>query len=274
MNTLIDRLIRLRNAVDYPLRQILRWQRGGYRPPTGPKEDLFSHLSPEDRKRAEETALRLAESYHLEGFARVSGPVNYRENLFYLHLLETALEQAQLQLPASLLAADIGPSHWFYVQALHACLRFWQCPEGREVRLEGYEADAFRVYTDLRSRLDHAQGHMRGLPGVTYLPRAFEAQPERFDLVVMFFPFVFERDHLEWGLPGRMFVPRALLAAAWESLRPGGALLVANQGEEEHRVERENFTALGIPVDAALRIDPLLYTYDLERFVLVGKKAI
>jgi SAM-dependent methyltransferase len=263
-------LLRLRNAVDYPLRQLVRWQRGGFRPAYGDKTNLFHDLTEDDRRRAFTLARRLRGDYHLAAFEADSSPVNYRENLFYLAMLEEALVRTGINLPDPVRAADIGPSHWFYVQALHALLRYWGCPEGREVILEGWEADPYRVYADLRSRIDHARGHLRGLTGASYLPHIFERQPARYDLVLMLFPFVFEKDHIDWGLPARMFQPRELLQAAWDSLKPGGILIIVNQGEEEHLAERENLAELGIPVRAAFHQDPLLFTYPFERYALAA----
>ncbi len=264
-------LMRLRNAIDYPLRQWIRWRRGGFAPLVGDSMDgLFEHLPAPRRQSAEKLAARLREQYQLAEFERSASATNYRENLFYLHMLETALGRAGVPVPDPLLAADIGPSHWFYVQALHALLRWWQAPAGRAVQLEGYEADPYRVYADLRSRYDHAIGHVRGLTGVSYLPRAFSAQPARFPLLFMLFPFVFEPDHLAWGLPGKLFRPDDLLRAAWDSLQPGGILIIVNQGPEEHARQRERLRAAGIEPVAAYQQDDLFYSYPYKRFVLVA----
>lgn len=263
-------LLDARNRLDYPLRQLFRWRRAGFRIRPRPADDLWAALPPADRPRAAELAGRLARQYHLQELASQTTPVNYRENLFYLHLLESALEASQISLPDSLRAADIGPSHWFYVQALAALLRWWRTPHPRQIDLQGYEIDAYRVYADLHSRYDHALGHMRGLPGVTYIPHGFTTQPSTFHLIFMLFPFVFSKDHLEWGLPGSLFQPRALLQAAWQSLQPGGLLIIVNQGEAEHAAQRALLESEGIPIRAAFRHDPLLFRYSLDRFVLTA----
>ncbi len=270
---MLQALLRLRNAIDYPLRQFFRWRRGGFVPHASSKEGLFAHLPAPRRKAAEQLEARLREQYHLASFERAASAQNYRENLFYLHMLETALERGGCALPDPLLAADIGPSHWFHVQGLYALLRRWHAPDGRGLQLEGYEADPYRIYSDLRSRYDHAIGHLRGLKGAAYLPRAFSPQPARFSLILMLFPFVFEQDHLEWGLPGLLFRPDDLLHAAWQSLRPGGTLMVVNQGAAEHARQRERLLAAGIEPVAAFAQDDLLYSYPYERFVLVAKRG-
>ncbi|HVN52762.1 MAG TPA: hypothetical protein VMT46_00425 [Anaerolineaceae bacterium] len=262
--------LRIRNAVDYPLRQFFRWRRSGLRLPTGTSAGLFSDLPTGQRARAINLADRLHAEYHLEPLLVNTAAGIYRENLFYLDLLESALERADASLGNPFVAADIGPSHWFYVRALYSLLRWWRCPQGRDLSLTGYEVDAYRVYADFHSRYDHAQAHIRDLPGVTFLPRPFQRQESSLDLVLMLFPFVFERDHLLWGLPAGLFQPERLLEDGWLSLKPGGVLVVVNQGRDEHKVQAARLSALGIVPRAAYRQDPLLFRYAFDRYVLVS----
>ncbi|MBL8056826.1 MAG: hypothetical protein JNK29_09015, partial [Anaerolineales bacterium] len=197
-------LHRFRNAVDYPLRELFRWRRPGLRLRNGPKHALFAHLPAEQRVQAEAAADRLLTHYPLRYLHDHSPADNYRENLFYLELLERALNAAHPALPDTLTAGDIGPSHWFYAQALYALWAGWDRPAAapRAVTLTAFEADAFRVYGDLHSRWDHAQAHRQGLPDdrVRYEPRAFVPAPAAYDALTLLFPFVFESDHLQWGL--------------------------------------------------------------------------
>lgn len=266
---LIFALLRVRNTLDYPLRQLFHWRRRGFRLKRQLAMDLYADLPQQARAEAEVLAEDLKNRYHLESFFQDSSPVNYRENLFYLSMLEQALDSCQHRLPAAVEAVDIGPSHWFYVQALHAVLKWWRFPSGRSVVLRGYEVDPYRVYKDLFSRADHAHAHMRGLPGVEYVPRGFTLQAGRLDLITMLFPFVFERDHLEWGLPSPVFQPDALLVSAWNSLKPGGILIIVNQGRDEHLAQRKRLDDHAIPVTAAFQMAPLLFRYSLDRFGLV-----
>lgn len=261
------------NRIDYPLRQFFRWRRPGFRPRTGPKDDLYADLPGPERVKAGRLAGQYTQNYRLETLSQHSTSGAYRENLFYLDLLVQALDRAGAALPDPLAAADIGPSHWFYVQALHAGLKWWRAPAGRQISLTGFEADAYRVYSDFYSRRDHALGHMRGLDGVTYLPEAFTCRPAGFDLITLFFPFVFEKDHLEWGLPAGLFQPRRLLADAWNSLKPGGTLLIVNQGRAEHRAQAEMLAQLGIQPACAYRQDALLFRYDLDRYLLAARRV-
>jgi hypothetical protein len=266
-------LLRLRNTLDYPLRQLFRWRRSGYALRMQSEKGMFDQYSPAERRDAEQAAGRLQTQYHLVALSRDRSALNVQENLYYLQLLEGALARSGGALPAdAVMAADIGPSHWFYVQALYALLKWWNCPSGRSITLEGYEVDAYRVYTDFYSRYDHAQAHMRGLSGVTYIPQGFTRQENRFHLITMLFPFVFERDHLEWGLPTSIFHPDRLLEEAWQSLLPGGILIIVNQGEDEHLAQKQRLQDYKIPVAAAYHQEPLLYHYSIERYVCVCRR--
>ncbi len=252
----------LHNAIDYPLRQLFRWGRGGLQWRNESKTELYAQ-----NPAAAAEARRLHATYDLTYFTRHSRARNYRENLYYLALIDSALTP-----PAAGWGrvADIGVSDWFYAHALYAYLkRHHVAPE-----LIGYEADAFRVYNDLHSRQDYALAHMRGLPSerVIYEPRAFVAQPESYDLVTLFFPFVFERDHLAWGLPRGLFRPQALLAAAWGSVRAGGTLLIVNQGVDEHAAQLAACAAIEAPVAQAARFESPLFHYALPRHVIRADK--
>lgn len=235
-----------------------------------PKGNLFIYLNEQERRIAEEKADRFLKMYHLQYLYEDSTADNYRENLFYLEMLERALVSVA-SLPDKISAADIGPSHWFYVRALHALLEWGQNPPqgGRQVSLYGYEADAYRVYANFHSRYDYAVAHMGNLKDVNYISQRFMPQTFAFDLVIMLFPFIFLVDHLAWGLPRNQFAPEILLANAWNGLKPGGGLVIVNQGEKEHQAQLTMLTALGINPVASFRHDSLFYQYDLPRYVLV-----
>lgn len=260
----------LRSLIDYPLRQLFRWRRKGLQIINEDKASLYNHLAEPSRSQAEAAASRLREAYHLEPLYSTSTRDNYQENLFYLAMLESAFSTVSPQFPEKLNAADIGPSHWFYVQALYAALKWWRCPAGREVTLTGFERDAYRIYSDLYSRYDHALAHIGRLQGVTYIPVAFKVQPASYHVVTQFFPFIFLSDHLKWGLPPAMFNPSALLVAAWLSIKPGGLLIIVNQGKAEHTAQLEHLRRANIPVQAAFVFNSPLYHYNLPRFITIA----
>ena len=263
----------LRNRLDYGLRCRLRLRRRGVRLRHERKDDLFGHLSAGDRPAAEALAARLRADYRLDDLYTHSDRRGYRENLYYAHLVETALAAAGRVLPDPLRAADVGVAHWFYVRALHAVLSWWGASCGRSVDLTGWEVDAWRLHADLHARIDHAEAQLAGLPGTRYVPAAFTAQPGACDWVSLFFPFVFPRDHLRWGLPTPLFAAEDLLAAAWASVAPGGLLVVVNQGAAEAAAQARLFARVGVAPRASFTYESALFQYKLDRRVWVAVRG-
>ncbi len=260
------------NAIDYYLRQHIRWRRGGFEIIPESKGTLFSHLSDSDQNRARELAGRLVNTYHLQHFQKNSTVINYLENLYCLEMLESALNHSILSLPYNLHAVDIGTSHWFYAESLYSLLTWWHSPPGRQVALQGYEGDAFRVYADYYSRYDRAQAHIAHLPGVTFIPESFKPQPDTFDMATLLFPFVFLADHMKWGLPRRMFDPMRLIDGVWNSLKIPAVLIIVNQGGSENTAMLEILEESSIAVRATFEFNSLFYDYDLPRYVIVCDK--
>ena len=269
----LQRFVRsIYNAVDYPLRNFFQFRRGTPKLINEPKEDLFRDLPEPDRKRAEDRAQELIRRYRLEMFADRSSRDIFRKNLYYLDLLETALKTINLNLPDPLLAADVGSSHWFYVQGFWSGLSWFESGHQREVELHGYEPDAYRVYHDWRSRYDYARAFLGGLDQVLYHPAPFSSQPGRFDLITQFFPFVYLDDHLAWGLPRRLHIPEELLEDMFASLHEQGALLIVNQGKAEHEQQMKLIDQkLGI-VPQYFKFKSLMYSYETPSWVIIFQK--
>ena len=263
----------VKNAIGHSLRQLIKRKKGVPLIPNESKQELFSHLPLNERKQADVTARQLFSNFRLQDLYENSSADNFRQNLFYLEMLERAFLEADVQIPQNISAADIGPSDWFYVKALYAALKWWKNFDGREVQLTGYEADAFRVYPNGFSRYDFAQSYIQGLEKVQYIPEKFTRQPENYDLITMLFPFVFIKDHLKWGLPFRRFDPIKLLRDVWDSLKPGGVLIIVNQGEAEHRAQKDMLLLENIRPAAAFQHPSQLYHYKLVRYVLVAINA-
>jgi hypothetical protein len=225
----------LRNFVDFPLRSAIRWQRPI---PDQSHVDLHSLLShfpvPIQNK-----AVDLLREYSLDGFGNISSFSQVQVNLYYLDMFIQAFSGVQNPWPEALTVVDVGPSDWFYLPALYSFLRYYQAYHGRELTLEGYEIDAFRVYADFHARIDHARQYFSVSPSIVYHTNGFSEQPETYDLVVQMFPFVFLKDHLSWGLPLSLFNPPALLAKIEASMKPGSYLLITNQGKEEQTLQKE-----------------------------------
>ena len=120
--------LRLRNNLDFAIRQRFHPSLKPVIKPASSAPDFLSEYSVENREKAGQEIQRLRDKYHFAPFETNHATKDIRENYFYLHMLDKALDSAQISLPASLTAADIGPSSWFYVQALFAALTWHGSP--------------------------------------------------------------------------------------------------------------------------------------------------
>lgn len=244
--------------LDYPIRQAVRWRRGAPTLAGEPKEGLFEGA-------ARPIANRLIAEYGLEEWRRVSSRTDLATSLVYLEMLERVFTETGHVLPDPVVALDAGPSDWFYVRALHAFLARWGGP--RAVRLDGVELDPYRLYDDLRSRHDWAAAYMGGLAGVRYLAMDVRAYREPVDVAFMFYPFIFEADHRRWGLPRRHLRPGEHLAHVAGLVKPGGLLMIVNQGPAERDEQHRLLAEAGLPIAWWAEHPSALWTYPEPRFV-------
>lgn len=256
----------LRNAIDYPIRQIIRLRRGAPRLPHEAKDGLFE---PEAQAEAE----RLVQAYGLERWARESGRTDFAASLFYLQMLERGLNEVGASLPDPLTALDAGCGDWFYVQPLHGLLRHHGRAAPRRVALDGVEVDAWALYEGFHSRCDWAHAYAAPCEGAAYLPEDIRQYQKPVDLALMLFPFLFPDDLRRWGLPRRFLRPAEYLRHIWGLVRPGGWLLIANLGEAERQ---EQHRLLG---EAAMEIawwgehTSPLFRYEKARCLTVVRKG-
>jgi SAM-dependent methyltransferase len=262
-----------KNNLDYPLRQRLGWRSSPVIRSYPDNREILDSYSAKDRLPVQQLLSRLDDQFHFQYFRETHSLDESRENYYYLAMLDEAFQRSGIEFPDSIQAADIGPSSWFYVHALAAVLGWYDAIQHRNYQLTGFEVDAYRLYADFHTRKDHALGNMLGLQNVEFRDHGFEQQPNTYDLVSMFFPFVFVSDHLKWGLPQRLFNPAFLIKSAWNSLKPGGMLLIVNQGTDEHTAELSMLDKLSIPVTTSFKVEPLLYTYPLERYIITAIHA-
>lgn len=259
----------LRNQLDYPLRRLIRPRFAVRRVEPAGLAAALAGLPDPDAARAR----ALIERYQLGELVARGRRRDVLENLYYLELLATALDRADAALPDPLAALDAGCSDWFYAPALVAALRHWRAARPRVVDVQGFEADPGRRYADGHSREDWAAWYTDRLPEARYVPRDVRSFQGRVDLATMLFPFVFSRDGDDWGLPRRVFRPGEVLAHVWSSLRPGGLLIVANQGEAEASQQRRLFAGLGVEIAWSGRVESRFWRYEIERWVHVARRG-
>ena len=255
----------LRNELDFRLRNLIRLKRGPAPLRAEAKDGLFG---PEGAREAG----RLVRTYGLQQWEAESGRTDFAASLFYTAMIERALRECGVRLPARLRVLDAGAGDWFYVRPLLGLLRRFGMGALREVALDGVELDAWALYRGFRSRHDWAEGYVGAERGARYIAGDLRSYQQPVDLALMLFPFLFDTDLLRWGLPRRYLKPEEVLAHVWSLVRPGGALLVANLGEAEREQQRHLLREAGIPVAWHAPFESPLFSYQEPRFVTVAVK--
>lgn len=217
------------NRLLFSLRQSLKWGRGAYTERAEPKDDLFE--TPEEQALAAD----LVKRYGLEYLSATAGCARFLENLTVLGHLEALFGDSfpgSAGQPCRWL--DVGAKNWSYVDALAAFAQ----KNAHEPKLVGLELDPYRRYADLHNRLEYAEAFTRPLSNVYYRAGDVLAERGQYHIITHFLPFVFIDPLLKWGLPERHFKPGAVLAQCAKLLKPGGLLLIVNQGEEEYQAQQ------------------------------------
>ncbi len=262
------------NTVKFRLRRLAKTQRGKRLENKESKNDLFRHLEKSEQKKTLDQALFLKKQFHLDHFWEKTSRKNLLFNLFYIEMLDKALTLATPRLPEIISVADIGSSNWEYVQGLHAVIKWWRSPAGRQLQLTGFEKDPYRINTDHYSCFDHALGHIDDLKNVHYQPVRFKQQTNQYNVITIVHPFVFPQDHINWGLPSHTFNPHKQLLTAWNSIKPGGALIIINQGRTQHLAQREIMLTEEIEPLVGFPHESILYDYDMAPYVLISIKNL
>jgi SAM-dependent methyltransferase len=241
----------------FRIRRALALRRGAPTLRSAPNAPLFDHLAGSRRERALAREAELRARYDLGALREAVDAATYRENLYFLDLLDR-LATPHLPRAEALRAIDVGSQDFRYATALERWLAHAGAPSPRRVTLDGIELDGHVLYRDLRARVDWAEAHARvtGNPAVRYRVEDFLATKERgLDVVFVWFPFVVRYALVQWGLPASAFAPERLFARAIDALRPGGLLVVVTHTHEER-------DALGGLLRALPGLDPLVGPLD------------
>jgi SAM-dependent methyltransferase len=251
-------------ACCFRLRQLLPVSLGvlgqPYPEPVESKAGLF--------KKPAQSALemRTLDAYHLSAFRSRSSRLRYLENLALIEQLAGLLDTVHSCFPLTLSPfpfihwLDVGCKNWSIIDALHAvATQHFKLPAER-LFLDGIELDPNRLYSNLFSRQDAARSYSRPFQNARYLTGdVCEFAPKNagiYDVVTCILPFVVQDPFDAWGLPQHYFQPASVLLASLQLLKPGGHLLIINQGETEAEVQQTLLDFLiqeGVP----LRYDAL-----------------
>ncbi|MBY0404274.1 MAG: hypothetical protein K2X66_10275 [Cyanobacteria bacterium] len=226
------------NQLLFGLRSSLQWTSGTYQEVFDPSVPLFAHKS--DPEFWVNREIEMAATYQLSEYKLTCQEKRYLEVLTYLEWIETLLAE-KWPLPENYSVSgvswlDVGAKNWSYVKAIHAFL----CKNAKIDALVGIELDGYQVYQDFKTRYDYAQYFIQGLNNTQYrVGDVFSFKPEekQFDVISYFLPFVFIEPLLAWGLPSQYFKPSLLLAHLYQLLKPGGVLILVNQGEDECKAQ-------------------------------------
>lgn len=121
----------------------------------------------------------------------------------------------KIQPAKSLKVLDIGSKNWAYVKGEYKFFKQFT----PELRLDGVEIDAYRLYSNFYSRYEVAKFYTKNLAGVNYFPDNLLNINNEYDYIVWFLPFVTQYPHKRWGLPEKYFMPEKLLNHAFNILK-------------------------------------------------------
>jgi hypothetical protein len=145
LNAFTRLLLRLRNAVDYPLRQNLRLQRGGPILYRNPEAELFAVTTARRRTAAQSLAARLSKQYHLQDFRADSSPSISARTCFTCICLKTPWNWLSQPLENRFKPqTSVFRTGFMCKHGCRPALVALPDRPGRQLTLHGYEVDAYR----------------------------------------------------------------------------------------------------------------------------------
>lgn len=201
---------------------------------------------------ATQARIHALQARHHADFEQHLNRPNALENYVYLDLLDRLFAAVPISGKlGSQTVLDVGSKNFYYARALWSVFR----PRG----LVGLEIEGHRRYSDGHCRRDYADYYVAGLPGARYLVGDLCRFAEQAELVSCWYPFVHQGTALHWGLPLSAFDPATFFRQLALRVRPGGHLLMVNQGREEWRLARQWLRPQGLSLQRHLIVkDPLL----------------
>jgi hypothetical protein len=107
------------------------------------------------------------------------------------------------------------------------------------IELNGIEIDAYRRFTNLRTRMDYGMYYSKLIRDGHYHPQDFLLWEKPLDFIFLLNPFVTVEALQAWGLPLKYLRPQKLFDHAFDLLAAqGGTLLLSSPSSEEHTLGR------------------------------------
>lgn len=231
-------------------RRAVPWSLPAWKHPL-PRARATAAWSEAARSRLDELGRR----YDLAPWDRVCGAQDWVESAYVLDLLDTCL-------PADLppgRALDVGAKNGAYLPGLAtAAARGW----------DAVEIDAHRRYLWGSTRRVYGEAMAAAFPGCRFVAGDVRELDGPWALVTWLLPFLTPAPLVAWGLPERLLRPAELLEHVWARIVPGGALLVVNQGEDEHRLQLELLAGRGTSLG---RLSGPLCPFRMPRYAVLAR---
>lgn len=227
----------------FRLRAKVRWSFGSPTLRNEPKLARFADLGApghSDFERAIAREATLRSRYALEPLFHGSTVERYRDCLMHLDALDAVSEHIH-QKPGEVRALDVGVDDWHYVFVLERWLS-QKIAGGKPARLLGIELDGFALEQGLYTAADFARAHAAQTenPHVDYQTAdlfAFTSAP--FDVVTLFYPYVFQRSLASGGLPLSTLNPEGYFDKAVALTKAEGVLVIFTHTARETLFVRE-----------------------------------
>lgn len=124
------------------------------------------------------------------------------------------------------------------------------------VDVHGFEIDAYRRFTNFRSRADYGRYYASQMENGFYHPMDFLKCNLKFDIIFLLNPFVTKEPLLNWGLPLKAFQPQKLFAHCLGSLKKNGLLILSAPNQEELGESLKILTGLGFKSEETFNWQP------------------
>ncbi|GEM_PF-5856886 len=220
----------IKNRIFFNLRNKLQLSRKSYKPPYEQKNNL--HL--EDYK-------YLFNKYNLTNLESKYSQSLFNIQLYHLQLLDKFINHF-LTKQTCLHILDAGCDNWHYLPSLW----FWAKSICDNIRIDGIELDAWKMYINGHTKVSFALGIISEYANVNYIHGNVLNYHQSPNFIFSSLPFIENTEAKHWHLPKKYFKPQQYLQHLWDILTPNGLLMVINVDEEEWLIQKNLFQKLNI----------------------------